>query len=284
MSVLSEPYAERDGSEMTAYDGFAVEYRDASHRYWIHITPSEEARLRGELAERIPATSVTTALKILDKPALISWAERCGVEGALRLERAGELKDVPVEQATEIVRINGMGSDAKRDAGADRGTAVHEAIRAYCDEGKVPRLADFPAEVRPYVSACSHWLMQAKPNVLESEVVVGHPVHKYAGRVDMIAELDGRIVLVDFKTSPAGRVYDEAHVQTAGYLLALPECGIENVDGAVIVAFGEEGAFEEVPCEADGKDFLSVLDTSRRMGRIKNARAARERAAKKEQA
>src|ERR1700733_10404659 len=101
MSVYSRPYAERDGSEIQHYDTFDVEYRDASHRYWLHHD-----------GERTPAVSVTSALNVLDKPALLSWAESCGVEGALILERRGELKDVDPKAAVDIVRINGLGKDA----------------------------------------------------------------------------------------------------------------------------------------------------------------------------
>lgn len=267
MSVYAKPYAEREGSEIVDYGTFAVEFRASSHRYWLH---KDE--------ERTAAISVTSALKVLDKAALIPWAEKMGVEGALRLERDGQLQNVPIEQAIGIMRMHGQGADAKREAGADRGTAVHEAIRVYCADGTVPKVGDFPGEVRGYVSACCKWLLKAQPTPLEIECVIASPTHGYAGRLDLIAEVDGRIVLVDFKTSPTGRVYDEAHVQTAAYLGALPECGIENVDSAIIVAFGEEGGYEDVACEADHADFLSVLDTCRRMSRIRAARTARERA------
>ena len=110
-----------------------VEYRDASHRYWVHYEN-----------QRTAAVSVTSALKVLDKPALLSWAEAAGAEGAVRLERAGELRDVDPSEAIRIVRINGMGMDAKRDAGADRGTAVHRVLEFWARENEVPDLADFP--------------------------------------------------------------------------------------------------------------------------------------------
>lgn len=269
MSVYAKPYEARDGSEITQYEGFALEFREASHRYWIH---------QGE--ERTAAVSVTSALKILDKPALISWAERCGAEGALTLARAGELDDCAVEDAVDRVRLAKLGADAKREVGADRGTAVHEVLRAYCEDGTVPNVGDFPQEVRGYVSAACRWLLTIDPTPILSEVIIGSPTHGYAGRVDLIAESPHGAMLIDFKTNPAGRVYDEAHVQVAGYLGALPECGIMDVNGAIIVALGAEGEFEEVGCEAMHSDFLSVLDTCRRMGKLRAGRQARERAAK----
>src|ERR1035438_10583578 len=101
---------DRDGSEFTEYPGFTVEYRDASHRYWI---------IEGK--ERRTVSSVTGGLGTLDKAALIPWAEKMGVEGALRLEREGRLSETPVENAVYVMRNMGEGASAKRDEGADRG-------------------------------------------------------------------------------------------------------------------------------------------------------------------
>lgn len=264
------------GSEYTEYDGFAVEYRDASHRYWIV-----------EGTDRRPAISVTRALKVLDKPALISWAERVGVEGALRLERSEGLTypdggSVPISEAIYVVRSTGNGADAKRDAGALRGTAIHDALRTYYELGTVPNVGDFPEEVRGYVQAVCLWLLKADPEPVEVERVIGSPTRNYAGRLDLIANIEGRKVLVDFKTNPAGRIYDEAHLQAAAYLHALPACGIGDVERAILVSFGEDGGFEELAGEADAEDFLSILDSCRRVSRLRSARQARERAFKKE--
>ena len=140
MSVYSRPYAEREGSEFHTYPTMTVEYRDASHSYWL---------MHGETRDRV--VSVTSALKVLDKPALLKWAEAAGAEGAVRLERDGMLTDVDPSQVIDIVRINGLGMDAKRDAGADRGTIVHRVLEFWAREREVPDLADYPAEVRGYV-------------------------------------------------------------------------------------------------------------------------------------
>jgi genome maintenance exonuclease 1 len=265
MSVLSVPYTERDGSEFATYGDMTVEYRDSSHRYWIHKD-----------GERRPAISVTSALKVLDKPALISWAERCGVEGALRLERAGELKDVPVEQATEIVRINGMGSDAKRDAGADRGTALHDALQLYVEQGTVPTVGDFDPAVRGYVQALCKWLLAAKPDPIASEVIVGSAISGYAGRFDLLATIDGRRTLVDLKTSK--RVYAEHHLQIAAYMLALEECGETPADCGLVVAVGEDGEFHSADCCSDSSHFLAVLACHRALVQVRAGVKALEKA------
>lgn len=269
MTVYDRPYTERDGSEFEAYENLTVEYRDASHRYWLHFG-----------GERVSAISVTSALKVLDKPALLSWAEACGAEGAAFLAANGELEGIPAREAIYRVRMHKLGMDAKRDAGADRGTAVHTVLELWARERRVPKLADFPAEIRGYVQGLCAFLLDADPKASSVERFVGSIEHTYAGRLDMRAEIDGRDCVVDLKTNPRGRVYEEAHLQARAYALADVECGNPEPDGIVIVAVGEDGGFEMVECEAEAGDFLNVLRTSRSLYKLRGARQTRERIAK----
>lgn len=266
MTVYGVGYKERDGSEIVQYAGFAVEYRDSSHRYWLH-----------EKSGRIPAVSVTSALKVLDKPALIGWAEKCGVEGALELERDGKLDGIAIWDAAGVMRGMGLGADAKREAGADRGTAIHDALQAYCSDGTVPNVADFDPEVRGYVSALCGWLLVASPEPLLVEQIVGSPEFGYAGRIDLVANVDGQRTLCDLKTSPAGRIFTEAHLQTAAYGLALEECGLEPVSRTVIVGCGADGEFQQADCCADPQQFLDVLKCHRAVNAVRAAVRAQEK-------
>jgi genome maintenance exonuclease 1 len=260
---------EKDGSEFTAYTGFQIEYRDASHRYWIH-----------EDGERLPVPSVTGANNVLDKAALIPWAERMGAEGALRLEREGKLSDTPIENAVYAMRSYGEGAGAKRDEGAERGTSIHEALRDFCEAGQVPSLSNWPLEHRGYVKALCRFLLKNDPEPVLVERVVGSVKHKYAGRLDLLARIKGKLKLIDLKSSTGkARVFREAHVQTAGYDLALPECGIELAETPIIVALGEDGSMEEVPSYGTPEMFLSVLECSRRMKELDALLRAREKAA-----
>lgn len=267
MSTLFErAYQQREGSEFHDYGDIAVEYRDASHRYWLH-----------HQGKRTPAVSVTSVLKVLDKPALLKWAEDCGAEGAARLAALGELEHVPPTEAGDRVRLHKLGMDARRDAGADRGTAVHKVLEFWARERTVPDLADFPAEVRGYVQGLCAWLLAARPRTISVERCVGSVEHMYAGRMDLRALLDGRDCIVDLKTNPKGRVYDEAHLQARAYAIADVECGAQPPEGIVIVAVGEGGGFEMVECEAQAGDWLNVLATHRSMSRLHAARGARDR-------
>lgn len=261
------PIEEKDGSEFTDYPGFQVEYRDASHRYWIH-----------EDGKRCAVASVTGVLGILEKPALFSWAERMGAEGAVRLEREGKLSETPVENVAYAMRSYSEGATAKRDEGGDRGTSIHEALRDYCEHREVPNVADWPLAHRGYVQGLCKFLLSAEPEPVLVEHVVGSAKHGYAGRFDLLAWIKGKLRLVDLKSSSnRARVFREAHVQTAGYVLALPECEIEAPSEALIVALGEDGSMEQMPSLGTPEQFLAVLNCSRQMKELDAALRARER-------
>ena len=266
MTAYGKPYAERDGSEIQEYEHLSIEYRDASHRYWIMAD-----------GQRTPAVSVTSALKVLDRPALLNWAEDCGAAGAAALYAMGELEGVPLSEVGARVRLHGLGKDAKRDASADRGTLVHRVLETWAREQTVPDLTDFAPELRGYVQGLASWLLAARPRPSAVERIVGSVQHTYAGRMDLRALLDGRDCVVDLKTNPKGRVYDEAHLQARAYADAEVECGNPTPEGIVIVAVGEDGNFEMVECEAESGDWLNVLRTYRSISRLRNARQARER-------
>jgi hypothetical protein len=258
-------YEERDGSEFTYYDGFSVEYRDASHRYWLH-----------EGVERRDAVSITNALKVLGKQ-LVPWAQRTGAHGAVILERQGELDGItdPYE-IVERLELFKLDVDSKRDEGAERGTLVHKVLSTWASEGIVPDVGDFPLPWRGYVQGLCRWLLEAAPVPLAVETVVASRLYGFAGRFDLFAEIGELAIptLCDLKTNPNGRIYAEHHAQAAGYEAAMLECGMEP-QGVILVAVGEDGSYEQVACEASPEDFISILDTHRRMARLSSALTAR---------
>jgi hypothetical protein len=297
-----------DGSEIQEYDGFSIEYRDASHRYWIWNGYGEVMDEDGNeelVGERTPATSVTAALGILDKPALRKWQGNVDSAAVLQLERDGELRNIPVDKAIYIARQRGLGAEALRDSGAERGTAVHEALRAYCSDGKVPALGEFSEGVRGYVQGLCAWLIDAEPEPIITERIVGSPTHGFAGRLDLICEIqtftssgcelcakggqpgwlvepDGKTpchcldfrkqrTLIDLKTSANAHKYPESHIQLAGYQVAFPECGIEPVEAAMVLSVDETGAYQTAECKAEQEDFLAVLSAHRAVARVRSA-------------
>jgi hypothetical protein len=250
----------REGSEIAEYGEFSVEYRDASHRYW----------LLEKDGPRTAVPSVTGVLKVLDKPALVGWAERVGIESAVTLMRSGAVGDgVAVSDVPAMVRSYGLGADAQKKAGGDRGTAIHDALRIYCAQGDVPNVLDFEEPVRPYVQGLCRWLLQAAPKPVMVEAIVGSLEHGFAGRFDLLADIAGRRMLVDLKTSKS--VYPEMHLQLAAYMLAVEECGVQRPDGALVLAVDADGGFRTAECCARDEDFLAALSCHRAIKELKTA-------------
>ena len=287
---MSAVTVEREWQE---YDGFKVEFLPSSHRYYLH-TPTQEHLLAGVLVEgagsperdwdRIPAISVTSALSVLNKPALIKWAGKEDATAVLGLERDGQLMGIPTDQAIYVARQRGYGAEAKRDAGAARGTAVHKALQDYVQDGMIPKLDGLSDEVRGYVQALASWLIDASPEPVMSERIVGSPKYGFAGRFDLIASLsvvggkwNAVPTLVDLKTGANAHKYPEAHIQLAGYELAFGECGIEPIGQSMIVSLDESGFYKTATGLARREDFLAVLDAHRAVKSIEKALRASEK-------
>lgn len=117
-----------------------------------------------------------------------------------------------VNIALETVLAGGSPADAKAavTAARDRGTAVHEAIEALI-KGE-----DYEPTEQTHVFwyGFAKFLYRERPTVLASEQMVINLAHGYGGTIDLIAELHGKTVQIDFKT---GEPKDEHALQLAAY-------------------------------------------------------------------
>lgn len=179
------------------------------------------AHQRYYLSDGTLVPGVTTVLSVLSKPALVTWANRLGLEGV---------------DVTKYV-----------DKTASIGTLAHYLVECRV-KGEEPDLEPFsPEELKraewafgSYLS----WEKQHQPKVIASEVQLVSERHGYGGTIDLIAVIGGRRWVVDLKTAKA--LYDEHVLQVAAYLQLARENGY-RVGGARIVRIGrtpEEG-FEE---------------------------------------
>ncbi len=257
-------------SEFQPYDGFEVEYRDASHRYWIWPDGRTEAATVERL-NREPVISVTSALSILDKPALRRWQGNEDATAVLGLERDGELRGVPTDKAIYVARERGYGAEALRDKGGARGTAVHEALRLWCAEQKIPNLSDYPDETRGYVQAMCDFLVVEQPEPIIVERIVGSPRYGYAGRLDLIGMLKGKRACLDAKTGTNAGLYREAHTQLVGYEETFPECGIEPVEESWVLELREDGSWELRRGLGRPEHWFAVLEAHKQMRALEKA-------------
>lgn len=161
----------------------------------------------------------------------------------------------------------------KKQEAADIGTEAHQHI-----EGIIRTSLSSPPDVNrqfhrlEILDVCEGPVLQcvnAAVEFLESSKVV--PLYaerriysrrrRFSGTADLIARIEGRLALLDWKSSKG--LYPEYNLQTAAYVKAYEEETGERVDVRYLIRLGkEDGAFEvkELPyryqLEADYQAFL----------------------------
>lgn len=107
----------------------------------------------------------------------------------------------------------------KRDEAAESGTLAHSMVECHINGVALPDMAPYPNEVRrqatqAYQSYLS-WESMTKLEIVEQEMELVSETYKYGGCPDAIGVVDGKLSLVDWKTSNA--VYPDYRLQLAAY-------------------------------------------------------------------
>ena len=188
-------------------------------------------------SKRVP--SVTTILGILNKPALLDWAWKCGCDGL-------DYKEV-------------------RDNAADIGILAHYLICCHL-KGKQPDTSEYSSADldKAENSLIKYWDWE-KGHELE-QILIETPLvsedYQFGGTIDFYGKVDGQPTLLDFKTGKA--LYKEATMQVVTYAHLLNENG-HSVDTIKILRIGrdETEGFEEKTIydyETGWQIFLRCLD------------------------
>ncbi len=149
--------------------------------------------------------SVTSVLSMMDKTAFYEWRKRVGEEEANRISA----------RATR------------------RGTAIHSLCEDYL-YGKNPEPTMFDSQV--FNSIKPHLDKIDNIHALESKLYSDHL--QVAGTVDCIAEYDGKLSVIDFKTSRRIKKKEDISgyfIQTAAYAVAFEELTGIPVSRLVII-------------------------------------------------
>jgi len=146
--------------------------------------------------------SVSKALSVLAKPALVGWANRMGLKG-----------------------IDTSKYNTKRSG---EGMSVHDAIEAWMhgesEEG-------CPDGFKKFISTHT-----VEP--LLAEVYMEHSSLGYCGRIDAYCMVNGKLCLLDFKTSKG--IYDDMFYQLAAYRELLEDNGKPVDRVAVVRLYGDD--------------------------------------------
>jgi hypothetical protein len=164
-----------------------------------------------------PWPGVTTITGVLDKPPLVNW-------------KMNQVALAAIEQAERLIedRESGKTEAAVKylttlsTTAMDRGSRIHGSIEQI--------LRREPVEVDPRdeaaVQGARAWLnQQATEHALRPLHVEAYLIHatlRYGGTLDLIAEIDGEVWLLDWKTGksvarPSGDVYSDHRLQLAAY-------------------------------------------------------------------
>jgi hypothetical protein len=171
----------------------------------------------------------TTVLSVLNKPALVPWANALGLAG--------------IRVGTYV------------DALAEIGTCAHEMI--LCHHKSEPFDSDSHApDIIDKAENCliSYFAWEKQHNVepVVCEKAFVSEEWGFGGTVDLVARIDGELCLVDYKSSKG--IFPEHIYQIAAYETLLKEHG-HHIDGRRILRIGRD--------ETEGFDEKIVGDTDR---------------------
>ena len=141
--------------------------------------------------EGIDLPSITTVLSILSRESIAKWRARVGEEEANKISTRA----------------------------SQRGTKVHEIIEKYIDndkdyrEGYTPDVIESFLVMKPILDGLIGDVYAQEAPLYSTELGI-------AGRVDCVAEFDGELSIIDFKTSRKKKLRKWVHnyfMQEAGY-------------------------------------------------------------------
>lgn len=178
--------------------------------------------------------SVTTILGVIGKPALVNWA--ASTERALVMDAAADLyqdvaKTPPMSRPTYVstldrrigtVKAHKRENEKATEIGGQAHKLIEWSIRKAMGQtvGAEPRVRD---EAMHAYLRFEEWARDHNVTPLMTEQTVWSRTHRYAGTLDLVADVDGVRTLIDFKTSKS--IYAEAHLQNVAYQVALAEMG-----------------------------------------------------------
>jgi hypothetical protein len=165
------------------------------------------------LADGTIVPGATTVTGVLNKPALIRWANQQGLAG--------------VDTSRYVSKV------------ADAGTLAHEMAAAHW----AGETADTDAYSREQIvlaeSSFRSYLAWERQHDVEIHAIERQYVserHRYGGTIDAIADVDGVQTVLDLKTSKA--IYDEHLYQVAGYWALALENDWDDVSAIRVVQIG----------------------------------------------
>ena len=196
-----------------------------------------KAHTRYQLEDGTRVPGVTTILGVIAKPALISWANRMGLDGINTAKHVDELADI--------------------------GTLAHAMIAHHLG-GPAPDLDDYSknqiSRAENSVLSFHEWAKGKDLATYDSEVQLVSEDLRYGGTADWHGIIDGIPTLLDLKTGKA--IYDEHLYQVAAYWNLILENKLGTIDEIRILQVGrseDEGFSERITPAASIPKYFAVF-------------------------
>jgi hypothetical protein len=252
---------------------------DNKHTYWLE-------------GEEAPLIGTTTIIKSMAKDFLAPWASKeavkhlgyfdqkqwdgkkmidlpeVDIENGWRMleEKWEKIKILNVKKFYDLLYEAKVAFTKKSGKAKDKGHDVHDLIENSIKTGKrfdINTLED--KEVQSGYKAWLDWEKTHKIEYLACELITGSKTLWTAGTIDAVAEVDGHLEVLDWKTN--GQLSSDVYIQTAAYKFYLEENGVKFLKRRVVRLDKEKGIFEEEQIttnyEKDLECFKSLLNIYR---------------------
>jgi len=100
-----------------------------------------------------------------------------------------------------------------KNKSAEEGTLIHEAIQSFLTGKDYPKTEETNAAVKAFVEFSEKTRIEVDPDWIERRII--NPDERYSGTVDAVALIDGRLGVLDIKTSKS--IYRDYSLQTSAY-------------------------------------------------------------------
>ena len=169
--------------------------------------------------------SITTVLSTRNKKGLFEWRKKVGDEVANYVARTS----------------------------ANRGTAVHHMCEDYLNNYPMDWPDKWKEHEKKFLPYClfkqlEKTVLDKIDNIRSQECSLYSHKYRVAGRVDCIAEYDGKLSIIDFKTSTKERTdeYNENYyIQASAYAEMFEEQTGTPIEQIVILVVTEDGVVQE---------------------------------------
>lgn len=224
-----------------------------------------------------PLTGVTTILGVIAKPALIQWAAdmatghiKTSVELFYNIPFDGY--KIPKKDFEIMIGAARTQHAKRKKAAGDVGSFAHKWIEQYAN-AKIQG-TKLPERDPAFGFMTDHfvkWAEDYEVKFLQAELRVYSRKYWYAGTLDLLVEIAGKVYIVDVKTG--GGIYPEHFFQMAGYQIAVEEQNVlPKIEGHIVLNIKKTGEFEKreyFNLEQNKEAFLAALTLYRAIESMK---------------